>query len=520
MTDLPANLPANDPAILSIDGLTLATPAGKLLLDNASLTLGRTELALLVGPSGSGKSSIIKLLSGLLGEEDPWQVQGRLRHGNRVFDLAQERCDVGGLVFQNYALFDDLTAAENLGIALDHATGREEGVVGHTLELLPDIEPSQTIASSSGGQRQRVAIARTLLANRPLLLFDEPNSGLDPYTAQRLGELIRNLCRRMGRPALIVAHHVDDLLPLVDAVYLLDTRHHALRSLPVDRDAVEEALLSLGGEEATTTSAEEVATPNRPRRYTKQWRQHLTPHRPHHWFLRYLNEYFWILWGSPLMLLYTFSGAAIIGFVTLWFGFNYDLLGDGVRSFVHDDSLAGIGFVQANVAVPLIACILIVARNNAIITADLGNRVLSSQFLAMRNLHIPGQLYLTAAILSNTLVGALVLVAASLIVAGWTSLQTWHVLFPGQPMELWQENFFRGLLRDPTHWLRNMSWVVLKVLLSSACGAWLAIRIGLSRKDSVIAVNYAIARSIIVGVTVTLAVHAIIAIIVFSKPIH
>jgi ABC-type transporter Mla maintaining outer membrane lipid asymmetry permease subunit MlaE len=214
------------------------------------------------------------------------------------------------------------------------------------------------------------------------------------------------------------------------------------------------------------------------------------------------------------MLLYIFAGAAIVGFVTMWFGFNYDLLGDTVRSFVHDDALIGIGFVQANIGVPLITCILMVARNNAIITADLGNRVLSSQFLAMHNLHIPGRAYIITAIMLNTLIGGLVLVVASLAIAGWTSFHTWQIVFPDQPLELWQEHFFHTLLSGSKAWKR-LWWVVLKVLLSSACGAWLAVRAGLARKGSVIAVNYAIARSIVLGVTATLIIHAGVAVLVY-----
>jgi len=503
----------NHTPVFSIEGLTLVTPAGKRLVEQADLTLGGAEVALLVGPSGSGKSTIIKLLSGLLGHDGHrWEVRGTLRQGDRVYDLARDRCDIGGLVFQNYALFDDLSALANLNIALDHTDRPDQAMVEHILDLLADIDPQQTIAASSGGQRQRIAIARTLLANRPLLLFDEPNSGLDPYTAQRLGVLIRDLCRRMGRPVLIVAHHVDNLLPLVDRVYLLDTRSRSLRALPVEREAVERALLALGGVEEELPGLP-TARP-RPGLGT-EWLQQLALHPSRHWFFRYLNEYFWILWASPLMLLYIFAGAAIVGFVTLWFGFNYELLGDLVRSFVHDESLAGIGFIQANIAVPLIGCILMVARNNAVITADLGNRVLSSQFLAMHNLRIPGRRYLTAAILINTLLGGLVLTAASLGVAGWTAFHTWQGLFPNQPFELWQENFFHTLLVNPTAWVRNIGWVVLKVLLSNGCGTWLAISAGLSRKDSVIAVNYAIARSIVFGVTATLMIHAIITVAVY-----
>lgn len=500
----------NDAPVFTIDDLTLATPAGKVLIAHGQLTLGHSELALLVGPSGSGKSSLIKLLSGLLAPEDePWQIQGRLHHGGRDYDLSREQCDVGALVFQNYALFDDLGAAENLSIAQDHAASADPDLTTLILDLLADIDPEQSVAASSGGQRQRIAIARTLLANRPLLLFDEPNSGLDPHSAQRLGKLIRTLCRRMGRPALIVAHHVDDLLPLVDSVYLLDTAERRLRPLPVDREAVDRALLEVG-----KAHGESERTPAAPA-HQEDWRDRLVPRDTGHWFLRYLKEYFWILWASPMMLTYTFAGAALVGFVNLWFGFNYELLGDAVRSFVHDESLAGIGYLQANIAIPLITCIMLVARNNAVITADLGSRMLSSQFLAMRNLHIPGRRYLSAAIMSNTAIGSLVLVGASLAVSAWASLQTWQLLFPGQPVEMWQENFFFHLLNRPETWAADMGWASLKVLLSCTCGAWLAIREGLMPKDSVIAVNYAIARSIVKGVTAALLIHAGIAVLTY-----
>ncbi len=506
---------------LAVEGLAVTTPAGKTLLENAAFTLADGEVVLLVGPSGSGKSTIIKLLSGLLEDDGkPWQIAGKLTHNGRVHDLVHERCDIGGLVFQNHALFDDLTALENLSIALDHAKHVDPSMLEYLLDLLVDIDPHQTVASASGGQRQRLAIARTLLANRPLLLFDEPNSGLDPATAQRLGTLIHDLCRRMGRPALIVAHHVDDILPLVDAVYLLDSGSRTLRPLPRDRDAVNDALLAVGAAEEGADSGQLPVVPvaqslSVNAEIADRWRRRMKVHPPQRWFLRYLHEYFWILWGSPLMLLYIFSGAAIVGFVTLWFGFNYELLGDAIRSFIHDESLGGIGFIECYIAIPLITCILMVARNNAIITADVGNRVLSSQFLAMRNLRIPGRGYLTAAILINTIVGSLVLVSASLMVAGWTSFKTWQFLFKEQPFELWQESFFYVLLRDPDATWRNLFWVVVKVLLSGACGSWLAIRAGFSRKNSVISVNYAIARSIVMGVTATLLIHAGIAVVVY-----
>ncbi|MBF0306435.1 MAG: ATP-binding cassette domain-containing protein [Alphaproteobacteria bacterium] len=489
-------------AFLSVEGLTIVTPTGATLVENAAFALGRSEVVLLIGPSGCGKSTIINVLSGLLDRvEEDWRITGRLVCDGQSFDLEHQPCDVGGLVFQGNALFDDLTVAENLRIAADHANGGER-LAAHATALLREIRPEQPVASCSGGQQQRVGIARTVLADRPVLLLDEPNSGLDKRAGQRLAAMVRGLCHDMGKPAIIVAHHVDELLPLADRVLLLDPVRRRLVHLPPDAQAVERALDELEG--ATLGERDESAAP-------AVW----PIGRRRNWPSHYLREYFWVLCASPLMLAYVAAGAMIIGFVTVWFGFNYDTLGDYVKSLVHDEALMGIGLIQSTVAVPLIACILVVARNNAIITADIGNRVLSSQLRAMRNLHIPGRRYLVTAILGNLVLGSVLLVAAAQAVAAWTSLQTWRLLFPGQPFELWRENFFHLLLRTPLAAWEHAAWMLLKVILSVALSGGLAIGIGLSRKDSVLDINYAIAQSIVGGVTVTLVIHAVVAVFQF-----
>ena len=87
------------------------------------------------------------------------------------------------------------------------------------------------------------------------------------------------------------------------------------------------------------------------------------------------------------MLAYIGVGGAILGFVSIWFGFNYHAFGGYLKSILHDETLAGIGFVQTTIAVPLIASILVMARNSAIIACRSRQpRMLSSQLKAMRNL--------------------------------------------------------------------------------------------------------------------------------------
>ena len=507
---------------LVIEGLTIDRPNGQPLLHHTSFAIDPAEVVLLVGPSGSGKSTIVKLLGGLL-ENGPgeWQVSGRLHCGGQPMDLATERSPVGGIVFQDHALFNDLSAVENLRIAADHAAHPPDAVlIDGATALLDGIEPTQTVSSCSGGQRQRLAIARTLLADRPVLLFDEPNSGLDVAMARRLGELIRDLCRSMNKPALVVAHHVKDLLPVADRVLLLDTRNHRLVEVPRDAEAIEAALLALdenilptgrpvGEAEAGLHGILALRGVGKGR----DWRKEVGHRSRFHWFLRYLAEYFWELCVSPLMLIYMGAGALIMGFVSMWFGFHYNSFGGYLKSLLHDETLVGLGLVQGTVAVPLISSILFVARNNAIIAADIGNRVLSSQFSAMQNLRITARGYIFSAILINMVVGSLILLVISLGMASWASMQTWHIQFPMQSFELWRSHFFRKLLPDGVHPAFSMVWVLLKVALSSLLAGGAAIVIGCGKKESVLEINAAIARSIIVGVTLTLLVHAIISIL-------
>src|SRR5262249_46064654 len=178
---------------LTVTGLSITTPANVPLVENTSFEVGRKELVLLIGPSGSGKTSIINALCGLLGEGDAaWRVAGNIRFGDRDIDLSTTKSDLCGLVFQGNALFDDLTAGENLRIAADHAEQAPgAGDPQSVLSLLSDIHPDKTVAESSGGQKQRIAIARTLLADRPVLVLDEPNSGLDIKSSRRLAGIIK-----------------------------------------------------------------------------------------------------------------------------------------------------------------------------------------------------------------------------------------------------------------------------------------------------------------------------------------
>ncbi len=498
------------PAVALAD-LTIVAPSGATLLRDVRLAVEPGEVVLIIGPSGCGKTTLIRLLCGLLARAGGWQVTGRLTAPGLEIDLALHESTLGGMVFQNHALFDDLSAGENLRIVADHRPAAIAFDLAATAgAILTDIDPAQAVASCSGGQRQRLAIARTLLADPAILLFDEPNAGLDIRASRWLAETIRELCRDSGKPAIIVAHHVDEFITMADRVLLLDPATASLRELPVERQAIEAAMLAIAprpdwGRAAPAAEPQAAANP---------WDRPL-PRRPRAWwFLRYLGEYLWLLFAAPSMLLYVGLGAAIVGFVTVWFGFNYHSFGGYLRAILHDETLEGLGFLLTTVAVPFNTCILLVARNSAIIAADLGNRVAGMQLQAMKNLHLPGRGYIVASIMISLILGGLVLVAVALITAFATSLLTWKYLFPGQPDEYWQENFFRKLA-DRDALLTDLGWVALKVAASTFLGGGVAVLIGLRSRVSASGVTQLIASAIIGGVSLTLLVHAVLMILQF-----
>ncbi len=189
-------------------GFRLRWRRGGFSLDAAlELPLGITAL---VGPSGCGKSSLLRLLAGL---ERP--ADGFIHQGERIwFDAARGVCLAPqrrrvGLVFQDYALFDHLTVAENVAFGVPRPARRAQ--VRHWLrrlglEDLAGRRPHQL----SGGQRQRVALARALAPEPDLLLLDEPFSALDGHRRAGLREGLAALVEESPRPVLLVTHDLED----------------------------------------------------------------------------------------------------------------------------------------------------------------------------------------------------------------------------------------------------------------------------------------------------------------------
>ncbi len=186
-----------------------------VVLRDISFNIQKGSMKILLGASGAGKSVVLKLILGLLRPDSGTILVNGHRIGNMTErDLMPLRADIG-MLFQESALFDSLTVAENVGYRLYEETDmpmeqvrrRIEEVLGFIgLEEYIDRMPSEL----SGGQRRRVAIARAMAAKPNLLLFDDPTSGLDPITATTVDDEIVKLRDLEHVTAIVVTHQIRD----------------------------------------------------------------------------------------------------------------------------------------------------------------------------------------------------------------------------------------------------------------------------------------------------------------------
>ena len=195
---------------LCIDLQTLGTPR-TLLLRDLRLQIAAGCVHTLMGPSGSGKSSLLAAVCGTLDEGMRWQ--GSVQLDGRSLDRLPPQARRIGILFQDDLLFGHMTVRENLLFALPAgpAPAREQTVrqALRDIELddLADADP----ATLSGGQRSRVALMRALLAQPRALMLDEPFSKLDASLRQRMRELVFGQVRRRRIPALLVTHDEADV---------------------------------------------------------------------------------------------------------------------------------------------------------------------------------------------------------------------------------------------------------------------------------------------------------------------
>jgi len=189
-------------------------------LERVSLNIPSGELVSFLGPSGCGKTTLLRAIAGL----DPPTVGRIIQAGRDITALPPAERDFG-IVFQSYALFPNLTIAENVGYGLRGAAWPKARRQQRVAELLQLVGLSDQIAKYpaqlSGGQQQRVALARALAAEPGLLLLDEPLSALDAIVRLHLRQEIRSLQQRLGVTTILVTHDQEEALSVSDRIVVM-----------------------------------------------------------------------------------------------------------------------------------------------------------------------------------------------------------------------------------------------------------------------------------------------------------
>jgi len=198
------------------------------VLEGISLDLHRGETLSVLGGSGAGKSTILRLILGLsLPDSGRVRLEGQDIADVPLSQVLSLRRNMG-MVFQEAALFDSLTVYDNVAFYLhEHTKLAEEEInlrVRESLELV-DLEPDQVVellpAELSGGMKKRVGIARAVVHRPRLLLYDEPTSGLDPITTRTINDLILKLQAELDVSSIVVTHDIRSAFRISNRVALL-----------------------------------------------------------------------------------------------------------------------------------------------------------------------------------------------------------------------------------------------------------------------------------------------------------
>ena len=240
--------------IVELDHVSLAFD--RPILEDVSFKACEGDTVVIVGESGTGKSTILKLLLRLLVPD-----RGRVLINDEditslTFEEALEVRQKMGMVFQGAALFDSMSVFENVAYPLrEHTDMNEEEIAERVREKLEfvDLDADEVMeqfpAELSGGMRKRVGMARGMANNAEIMLYDEPTSGLDPLTTGTITRLIMKLQRELGVTSIVVSHDIRSVFRMASKVALLNERRIVFFGTPEEMTASEDRYIQdfLGG---------------------------------------------------------------------------------------------------------------------------------------------------------------------------------------------------------------------------------------------------------------------------------
>ncbi len=547
--------PATSEAVISVTDLCVESVRRHEIIEvlkATELTVPADGVTLLVGPSGSGKSLFAKLLAGLVGRGTTTlriskgaRLEVRLQDGS-AYDVLQSaryprrlRGKVG-YMFQHHALFDELTAEENIRFGRDQAetplrgAAWKEWLGRHTTHLKLERVLESGVEPLSGGQRQRVSLLRMLALQPEILIFDEPTSGLDPEAATRVAGLIRDVQHSgppEGRPrlSLVVTHDYTNLLGAADRVVLLNAER-GFTVIETPDDAAREHARSVVQE--CLERFEPPPSRPAPRRRTKhvrqeaEWRQFLAlpgnavdllcgaPRRlvrAWRWHLRFL-------WSTLRQLVFSaipftaVSGAAV-GLVLAYFSLNAipEAIQKNTEPIFIEEMIRTLGVALYQILAPLFTAICLAARSGAAVAGHISNLERSDQLSALRVLGMPPQLLLLDKIVLSFMVGIPFLTAICFVSASASCLA---IVLLTRPLATWytfKESFFAGLSPDPFAFpYAGTEWLLAKLVPAGMIVGLIAWRFGAAPKQTSQDVNRAITRTIMGGILAVIVVFFIV----------
>jgi phospholipid/cholesterol/gamma-HCH transport system ATP-binding protein len=254
VADAPRKRGPDAPPVVQMEHVSLSFDSP--ILEDISLAASEGETVVIVGESGTGKSTALKLILRLLVPDSGKVLIDGDDITNLSFEEALQVRQKMGMVFQGAALFDSMSVFENIAYPLrEHTQMSEDEIAGRVREKLQfvDLEPDRVMeqmpAELSGGMRKRVGIARGMANNPQIMLYDEPTSGLDPLTTGTITRLIMKLQRELGVTSVVVSHDIRSSFRMASKVALLHERRISFFGTPEEMSASEDKYIRdfLGG---------------------------------------------------------------------------------------------------------------------------------------------------------------------------------------------------------------------------------------------------------------------------------
>ncbi len=466
----------------SVNLIDLTIRVGKrVLLEGANVHFEPGRVSLIVGCSGAGKSVLLRTLAGLIPKSDPVvKVSGRVACTTQDHQRVPNRNPIG-IVFQNFALFDEFSALENVRFAEAHRSpGRADASATQLLDAL-EVPRSTPTSALSGGQKQRLAIARTLAFSPDVILYDEPTSGLDAVTAHRVAKMIGETHQQFPKTSIIVTHDYESLPGIADDIFLFDPTNQSLTKVPPEdwtrlpqllqappiQKLAEKETSSLQrfGKKCVTgladffdlTTRAAVAVAKAPLSLLPLWRSPT-------WGARYLLHYLKLVAG-PSAWSYVCIAGMIIGFVATYFTFKFLPYANYTEPLLIENLLHSMGFALYRILVPVMTTILIAARSGAAVASDVGGKSYGNQLAAMKTLGAKPEHYLLSTVLFAFLLGTPFLVGISYCVAMVTSLLAFIASHPAEGSIFWDMHYHRELRLPGEFFYAGTGWLLTKTLI-------------------------------------------------------